>query len=835
MRRSFSFRRCLFLPLLSIFGTAPALLSQDPVPDVPSRPFVSGFERFGVHEEIEEELAGGLLISELSCGACHATNASHWSAKGGPRLDAVGSRLQSDYLARYLSDPQAIKPGTTMPNVLSAVPENQRPAAIDALVAYLGSLQQAFPEIRGTGANPVPYRFWEHGDPENGRLLYHKVGCVACHQADPDFETAEMQPSPLDAMLEQLDPEQLEELGLSGAARRVASVPHGDIAAKYTPISLTHFLLDPEKVRPSGRMPNLKLLVVEAADIAAYLLADPSDSDAADSTSQPSPAADGSAALVDRGRELFVSLGCANCHSVEGVKPTVAARPLAELASQSTRGCLSADDSRSPRFGIDAQQTEAIVAALSASGSGQPLSDQVSLQTQMLQMNCYACHQRDDLGGVGRYRKAYFETVGHVDLGDEGRLPPPLSNVGRKLHTGWLTKVLEGKGADLRPHMEIRMPVFPSGVAKSLVPLLTKVDIASSENNTRSADQVFGKINAKASEKDLAEAGRRLMDVGCVQCHQFAGDSLPGIVGIDLNGIAGRIRPQWFHDFLLNPGSLKKQTRMPTFFPEGISTNTEILDGDTERQIAAIWAYLGNVPKHGLPEKIKEARAQDFELVPGERPIVLRTFMQQAGQHAIAVGFPDALHYAFDAEKIRPALAWRGRFLDAQGTWFTRSAPPASPLGDAVVTLPEGPLFAELEDLKQPWPKEESGPSTLRFGGYRLDSQGVPTMLYQLNGISVEDRIEPDGPQRLKRTIRFSAGAGKDTDSEPREPLWMRANVGKTLAKTKDGGFVNDADLEVLVGESLREKGRLRSWKEFKEYLVPVAADVQEVELWYRW
>ncbi|QDV71047.1 Cytochrome c [Rosistilla carotiformis] len=820
-------RHLFLLSVLVFLCAAETSVVQISAAESAPRPFVSGFERFAVHEEIDDELAGGLLISELSCAACHATSNPLWSPKGGPRLDAVGSRLQHDFLTRYLNDPAATKPGTTMPNVLSALDATQRPAAIDALVAYLGSLKQTFPEIKGTGANPVPYRFWEHGDAENGRRLYHRIGCVACHEPDADYETAEVKASPLDAMLEQLDPEELEDLGLSGAARRVASVPHGDVASKYTPLSLTHFLLDPEKVRPSGRMPNLKLLVVEAADIAAYLLSDSSSDSSSEAIAAAPRESDVTSTRIDEGRKLFVSLGCANCHRAGDIKPSLAARPLAALASSAGQGCLAAEDPQTPRFGIDELQTHAITSALSAAGNGASTSDAVSLQAHFLQMNCYGCHQRDELGGVGRYRKNYFETVGHVDLGDEGRLPPPLSNVGRKLNGTWLTKVLQGSNADLRPHMQIRMPKFPGGVAKSMVPLLTKVDGASSKLTDRSADQVFGETKGK----ELIEAGRQLMDAGCVQCHQFDGDSLPGIVGIDLNQVSQRLQPQWFHDFLLNPGSLKKQTRMPTFFPDGVSSNPAILDGDAERQIAAIWAYLANVPKHGLPEKIREARAQDYELVPVERPVVLRTFMQQAGQHAIAVGFPEGLHYAFDAEKVRLAVAWRGRFLDAQGTWFIRSAPPADPLGDALVTMPEGPLFANLKDLKLPWPDFDESASAVRFDGYRLDSQGVPVMLYRWNGIGIEDRIVAEGPRQLKRTVRMT----RDAESQSMDTLWLRANTGKTLTKTEDGGFVNDQAVTVLVSETLRDGTRLRSWKEHQEYLVPVAASTQELELWYRW
>ena len=63
---------------------------------------------------------------------------------------------------------------------------------------------------------------------------------------------------------------------------------------------------------------------------------------------------------------------------------------------------------------------------------------------------------------------------------------------------------------------------------------------------------------------------------------------------------------------------------------------------------------------------MEEDRA--FEITPKERPVLLRTFMKGVGTHAIAVEYPEGIHAAFDALKVRFALAWRGRFLDAEST-----------------------------------------------------------------------------------------------------------------------------------------------------------------------
>ena len=79
-----------------------------------------------------------------------------------------------------------------------------------------------------------------------GQETFHNVGCVACH-------------SPRDNS----GREQLAE----------TSVPLGDLTEKYSISSLTQFLEQPHTVRPSGRMPNMKLTHDEAVDLANYLAA----------------------------------------------------------------------------------------------------------------------------------------------------------------------------------------------------------------------------------------------------------------------------------------------------------------------------------------------------------------------------------------------------------------------------------------------------------------------------------------------------------------------------------------------------------------------------------
>lgn len=779
----------------------------------PALALVPGFDRFARHAEIDSTVGGRLLLTELSCTACHASDSKLWQPKGGPRLSGAGNRLQPGWIKQFLSAPQTAKPGTTMPDLFAGWPEAEKQAAIESLTAFLGSQREEFPVLKASGLNPVPLEFWKRGRSERGKQLYHQIGCVACHQADSDYETVETKPSPIDQLLEQLDPEELKELGLASKARRVESVPHGDLPAKYTPRSLTFFLLDPERTRPAGRMPSFQLEAVDAADIAAYLLREQASQDI---TERPAKTE-----LIEKGRRLFSELRCINCHEVPGQIAKRPAKPLEALNPSSMKNCFSQPGRGLPHYALDAVQTAALQTLLKNEESPQPTKSE-QLQFSLLQMNCYGCHEFNNQGGVGRFRKPYFETVGHVDIGDEGRLPPPLTGLGRKLQPAWMKQVFRGKGS-VRPHMRARMPVFPSHITNPLPGLFGQVDPPSANATEK---QIFGQLTG------LAPAGRTLMDQGCVQCHAFRGESLPGVVGVDLEGITQRVQPQWFQDFLLNPGDLKPRTRMPTFFPNGQSQNKQVLDGNTDRQIAAMWAYLKELDRQPLPEKIEQVRSQNYELKPVDKPIVLRTFMKEAGTHAIAVGFPQKVHLAFDAETAQLAAAWRGRFLDAQGTWFSRFTPPAEPLGEKFLTFPTALPLAHLESAEQPWPKLDPLNPPYQFRGYRLDKQGVPTFLYRFGEYDIQDRIEPGKKQTLHRRLTI-------TQRQPNaksDKLWFRPLAGKTLKRVNGSEYQTESGLTVMVSQPLGEAGKIVRSQSTTAWVIPLPVDTETtIEIQYDW
>ena len=730
--------------------------------DAHAAPFVAGFDRFFGEDGAELATGGKLLIAELSCTACHATKITLLKPKRGPVLSSVGNRVQPDWLRRFLADPEKTKPGTTMPDMLHPFDHRTKQDSIDALVAFLSTQREPFPVLKSTPLVPIAPEFWNKGDNARGQRLFHQVGCVACHEPDKDLKQNSVLLTDREKKIKELGlgPDELEELGLDQVAKPVTSVPLGDLASKYVRESLTHFLIDPMKARPAGRMPSLKLAPADTADVAAYLLRDQK------SLVKAEPAGDDS--LVAKGRALFSKLGCASCHDAKDVaaKP---AKPLASLDMKNAN-CVTREFPGLPRYQLDDHQRFAIEAALTNERAETAASQQ--FQWRLLQANCYACHEHNKRGGVGPRRMRYFETAGHIDMGDEGRMPPSLDGVGTKLHASWIKKVLDGTG-DVRPHMLARMPKFPPALTSPLPAAFVRAD------GVESAD-VFEDIDAPV------EAGRELLGMGCIQCHPLRGEHMPGVQGVDLAGIHQRVGPHWFRKFLLNPAAVKSRTRMPTFFPNGKSQDKDLLHGNVDRQIAAMWSYLKDVDRLKLPEKLEQGKEHNFELVPTDRPILLRTFMKDAGPHAIAVGFPQRVHFAFDSENVRAALIWRGPFLNAHGTWFDRFTPLEQPLGRDVVKLPaRQPFFAKTNEEPE-----------YRFLGYRLDKQGVPTLLYQYNDFKIEDRIEPVGKMadgmRLSRQLTI-INPGED------QPLCFSALLAKKLTKVADRSYKSDAGLTVTV------------------------------------
>jgi hypothetical protein len=282
--------------------------------------------------------------------------------------------------------------------------------------------------------------------------------------------------------------------------------------------------------------------------------------------------------------------------------------------------------------------------------------------------------------------------------------------------------------------------------------------------------------------------GRRAM--ACISCHVHGEREPAGSPGLDMTRFAERLRYEWFRRFALDPARFLPGTRMPAFGAGGRSAFTQWYGGDMRAQADAMWAYFSLGEFSPPPSELTAEGTTRLEV--GERPIVLRSFLEQAGSRGIAVGFPIGVHIAFDAEAVKLVDAWKGDFLDAKGAWAGRGGNPSGGHGPELWRSPPGPPI-QIGAPPERWPDETGAEAGLRYRGYRLDAAGVPTVLSALDDYAVEERITPAlGPDRLVREFSL-LGFSVPTS------VWVRAAHGEHVTA---GGSALDALVHQRDGEA---------------------------------
>lgn len=671
---------------------------------------------------------GRLLLGQLGCVNCHDGPDNATVDRKAPDLAAVAQRADPAWILKWISVPQLMNPGCGMPDVVGDSPEAV--AEAESIVAFLESL-----------AAPVdwPAPASEDAVIASGRTLYESIGCVACHGVPIAKNNTEWTPR----------------------------VPFGDLAGKWNPAALAAYLRDPHQDRPSGRMPSLLLTEEESDQIATYL--------ASEWGPGRGERPDASAEQIASGRTAFVSRGCVSCHGLEGLAPEHIAKPLTEL--NTSAGCLNPDDALTPRYALSDADADAIrtaVQTVSAWKTTAPAPlDHASLVIESL--NCVACHEWHEAGGVDAAVRDKFETLNDVDLGDEGRLPPRLAGVGWKLTSQWLIQVI-GEGARARPYMKARMPVFASPHAPPLVDEFAKTDGVWPGTDAREPE----------SNDQMVQSGLKLVGTGglnCIACHVFADKPPAGLPGPNIAQFGERIRYDWWSRYIHAPPRFKPGTRMPSFFITGQSPITTVLAGDVDKQVDALWDYF-SLGELFMPAPEGVMIEGGFALQVTDHPMVLRTFLKDVGARGIAIGFPAGVHFAYDAGTARLGYAWTGDFLDASGAWSGRGGNIVGGQGPTIWTAPEGAAIALGVDTPN-W----ASATTLDYKGYRLDPAGAPTFRSQIGGVTVNEtfRPYPRAGVLFSRTIDL-------TDLSQGQVVWVHPGDKASMAKITGGSAEKTGD-----------------------------------------
>lgn len=568
-----------------------------------------------VPEAPEINLAYG-VYERAGCYACHATRGFEDLRKPGPDLTKISAKLDEDWVANWIRNPNAVKPSTWMPRVWynsnTSSPEDARrnEVEIDAVVAYLF-------------ANSTDHRYFvsspPRGNAARGQEVVESVGCLGCHIND---DTSRLEAGP----------------------RRTFGQPLQSLGDKTSYAWLFDWVRDPSHFSPGTYMPDMRLTNQQVADVATYLsgLSGP-EGDTAGATYTPDdvaevltdylrsvvPTEEARATVaamsaeeqqLEVGRRAIGRYGCYSCHEIAGFEDT---QPIGiELSEegsklvqrldfafvheiphtkvdwfrQKLREPRSFDRSRvlqpleklrMPNYDFSAEEVRLLTTAvMSFQVDIQPVGSRLPGSARndalregrdfMRRRNCVGCHEIE--GDGGDYRAV-------VD--DPSLAPPLLTPTGAKVKPEWLYAFLRAP-ITIRPWLDVRMPTFGLDDEQANRAIDYFAAVSDSVGPFRTHDVT--------PPPDVLDAGEELFDLlQCQACHVL--DTIPedrptDNLAPDLRMAQERLQPDWLLDWMRAPLEIQPGTRMPMFWAEYPESFYPQLENDGTRQIEAIRDHL---------------------------------------------------------------------------------------------------------------------------------------------------------------------------------------------------------------------------------------------------
>jgi mono/diheme cytochrome c family protein len=490
---------------------------------------------------------GRQLFARHHCAKCHLPADGFGPApmaellELAPLLPATGSRLNEDWLARWIADPAALRPQTRMPALVDASTPEGRQQAAD-LAAWLMTMK-----LGDTPPAPDPALAPKGGE------HFHRLGCAACHS-------------------------------LPGGPPDPARLSLDGVADKFQPGALAAFLKKPDAWYPHTGMPDFALSDAEANEIAAWLL---DASGKIEHKREAFPKGDPA-----KGAAHAAKLHCGSCHAGLPLDPA-AAPPLDAIFTKdwSSQGCASnVSNKNSPRLALSADERAALL-AFSKKGRA-PLARHVPAEwtsAKLASQNCTACHGIDGKPSLlDRVHPESRSLVAHVAGEDEkvDQSRPHLTFIGEMLHASAIEAMLDGSASPRpRPWLDMRMPAFRADAG----PL--------AQGLARLHGVVPGKPDDPAPDAALAATGKSLVGpdgFGCTTCHGVG--PLKPTAAFEVQGINfalshSRLRREWYDRWMDHPAAVTPGSKMPRYSEKGKSQRPE-LDGDAAKQFDAIWQYL---------------------------------------------------------------------------------------------------------------------------------------------------------------------------------------------------------------------------------------------------
>ena len=472
---------------------------------------------------------GKRLFVELGCHGCHLAEGYAQEAKVGPRLNRIKSKADPSWLYRWVKKPRDYLPKTRMPEFKF----DEKDAL--GVTAYLLAASENNYEL--------PEKF-ESGDADKGKKLFESVGCEGCHQLNGKGET------------------------FAPDLSRIGNKVNADW--------LVTWISSPHNYNAKSRMPDLRLNVSQASDIASYLIQF--------GKKEVIPGLEAKLKdpeLIAHGETVVRRRGCFACHDIKGMEKEGRIAPelssfgrkmIAELEFGDShiphtweawaRTKLKKPDSfrtervldKMPNFHLEQDEIDALVVLLKGfNGTKVPekyrkilTEKEQTIETGrrlITKYNCRACHNVEGEGGrIQKYLKA------------KAQYPPPLEmgsyHVGERLRSSWLFSFLK-EPTPVRTWIKVKMPTF--FFSDKEVRDLT----AYFEAFSPASEYEVGVHKTKDSV--VAQKGAAMVTyMDCGRCHD------DGQKGIEFSLASERLRQDWIPKWLKNTREMIPWTPMPS-------------------------------------------------------------------------------------------------------------------------------------------------------------------------------------------------------------------------------------------------------------------------------
>ncbi|MDB5338955.1 MAG: Cytochrome c, partial [Planctomycetaceae bacterium] len=602
--------------------------------------------------DLELVSQGQELFAAHRCNRCHRRQ-SDPRGPPAPDLTNVSYGLTDATLERWLSPEQ---PATAHFNM----PEFGFTAAESRSIAHYLRANSSVPTL----APDAPLISKAKPDKllADGRLLFHTIGCLACHT-----------------------------YGEVGSRSRLGGGDLTTIGAKRSAEWLRQWLTQPAKINADHRMPVFKWDRSsdkdELQEMVAFLASSRSDAakPATDAVEQP-PTPES----IAEGRKLIEAARCAACHRIPGMKnpDTSNLSKLENLNAIGKNSCLQVQPNRENwRPGFPAQDLEALRAYIkSRTGKlgGEGTTERG--QRQLAWNNCLQCHPREGTPGLGAYAVSITKLFPELNGSVPTLIPPSLNAVGDKLQSFALAEAIRGTFPNRRlPWLKVRMPQFTyqrhendereTGLA--LHPYFINHDRIDNPPEELVAPLPVLDDNQRLQAQAVGHTLLGSQGFSCIACHQYGRftprNTALGTRGSDLHLLVRRMRPEYFLRWTRSPIRVVPDMEMPGFerpFPG-------LLDGKIQPQLWALWLAANDA---NVTRPVDVSSLQQSWLVRAGEParIVRDVFALPPNEdlhaggpdrpadtylpRAFAVGLNNQHNMLFDLDTFAVREWWQGNF-----------------------------------------------------------------------------------------------------------------------------------------------------------------------------